>query len=288
MGTTKSTDQVLPTEILERAVAGAFTGMKLMLGTGVAIVNSTMPGTKGGKKITIPYFGSLGEFQDVGTEGDGVTPVTLTETGEDATIAHSAMGFEQTMLAAFTQDPASDAYQEAARQIAEAGTRRADKALIDVASAALPAMTKDVFSATTPRTIDWDLVVDGKMLFGDEQSDIAMLGVHSKVFGDMQKIKTGDGQPLLVLPTGPSDIARFCGIPVYTSDRLAPVNGKYTSLILKKNALVFWYNKGIRLLEDTDIQADTRIIMAHMYFVAYRYSRLAGLTKGGVVVLQHN
>ena len=180
---TRSTDLVYSTEILQVAVAGAYAGMIALAGTKAVIMNPTLPSNgTGGAKISVPYFNTLGEFAVIGTEGDAVTPTKLTETSETANIQHAALAFEQSIFAQIVQDPRSDAYLEAARQIQIAGARLADSQLITAASASLPAMTKDVYNASAPRTLDYDLMVDGKMLWGDEQSKIALMVVHSKTF----------------------------------------------------------------------------------------------------------
>ncbi len=290
--TTSSSDLVLASEILEPAIAGAFTGMIALLGTGAAVINPTMPASvQGGQTIKVPYFGSLGEFDDAVGELDAITPRKLSVTSETASVVRAGMGFEQTMFSKLVEDPRSDAYAEASRQIAKAGERYVDGKLISAATASLTSsMVKDVYSATVPRTIDYDVVTDAKMLWGDEQMDIAAMVVHSKVLGDMMKLKDGIGRPLLTMPSDGS-IARFVGMPVVVSDRLTASTdspAKYTSLLLKRNALVFWHTgkPSVRIAQDA--AADTDLVFVHLYSVAYRYLRLPGLVRGGVVQIKTN
>jgi hypothetical protein len=289
MSLTTRSDLIVP-EVLADAVRGAFAGMTALLNTGAAIVRTGLPnGMRGGDKVKMPYFGIIGELEDLAAESDALTPAKLSMTSEEASVAHSGKAFESTrwaQLAAQFADP----YGEAARQMRMAVERRADKALIDVAKATLSSMTKDVYSATVPRTIDWDLVVDGKMLWGDEQDDIILMCVHSKVYGDLLKLKDGEGRPLLVMPAD-SAVSRFCGIPVKVSDRLEASSdspAKYTTLLLKRGALAFWFNDTPSVDDDKDILADTRVTATHVYWAAHRYSRLEGYSKGGVVILKHN
>jgi hypothetical protein len=64
---------------------------------------------------------------------------------------------------------------------------------------------------------------------------------------------------------------------------------KTTSLILKRRALAFWYNKAaLGMKTDTNILADTNIGAMHLYGVAHRYRRMPMGTKPGVVQLVHN
>jgi HK97 family phage major capsid protein len=290
MSFTKKGDVFIP-ELLEDALVGAYRGMIALYGTGAAIIKTSMPAGKAqlGDQVKIPYFNTMGELQDLNADGDALTPTGVSTTVELATVRHSGLSFEATKWAELSG--VSDPYAEGARQMAVATVRRIDQALIDVATAAgSDLLTKDVYSAVTPRTMDYDLIIDGKMLWGDEQDEIAMMVVHSKTKGDLYKLKDSIGRPLLVDPTQ-GGLSTFAGIPIMVSDRIAPTSdspAKYTSLILKKGALVFWMNGTPRVLTDTDILADTDLAAAHTYWAAHRYKRMPGYTRCGVVRIYHN
>jgi len=290
MSTTKRSDLVVP-ELLQEAIQSEFAGMTALAGSPCAIMNNSLPNSaRGGDTVKVPYFDNLGELDDIANEGDALTPRKLTMSSETASVQHSGVAFEITQWAEIASSFA-DPYKEAARQVMVATQRRADKALIDAATASLSSSyIKDVYNATTPRTIDYDLVVDGKMLWGDEQDDIALMVNHSKVLGDMLKLKSADGRPLLGTANDGS-FDRFVGMPRRTSDRLTPSSdspAKYTTLLLKRNALVFWYCKTPVVQTDRDILADTEVAAVHVYYVAYRYARVVGGTKPGVIKLVHN
>jgi hypothetical protein len=290
MSFTKKGDVFIP-ELLEDALVGAYRGMIALYGTGAAIIKTSMPAGKAqlGEQVKIPYFNTMGEVQDLSADGDALTPSSVSTSLELATVRHSGISFEATKWAELSG--VSDPYAEGARQMAMATTRRIDQALIDVASAdGASLLSKNVYSAGSPRTMDYDLIVDGKMLWGDEQDDIAMMVVHSKVKGDLYKLKDSIGRPLLIDPTQGS-MSTFAGIPIMVSDRIAPSTdnpAKYTSLILKKGALIFWMNGQPRVLTDTDILADTDLAAVHMYWAAHRYVRMPSYTRSGVVRLYHN
>jgi hypothetical protein len=283
MATTTRADLIIP-EILEEAIQGAFEGMTALNGTGAAIVNGSLPegSQRGGDTITIPYFDTLGELEDV-TEGDALVPAALTMSDETATVQHSGKMFEITYWAQLAANYA-DPYAEAARQLRVATERRADAGLIT--AAATSTLEFDATGETTP-TIDYDHVVDAKMRWGDEQDDIVLMVVHSKVYGDMLKLKDGDNRPLL-LDARDGSIPRFGGIPVRVSDRLPVVAGPpatYTSLLLKRGALAFWFNGAPRFLTDQDISVDSLLGAIHVYWAAHRYLRRPGNTRTGVVRL---
>jgi len=129
MSTALRSDLVIP-EILADAIRTGFTGMAVMAGSPCAIMNGTLPNSvKGGDTVKVPYFGNLGEMDDLANEGDALTPVKLTMSSELAPVLHSGKAFEISdwaLMAASYADP----YGEAAKQIVEAAVRRADLALI--------------------------------------------------------------------------------------------------------------------------------------------------------------
>lgn len=290
MATTKRSDLVIP-EVLADAIQSEFAGMTALAGSPVAVINGSLPNdVKGGDKVKVPYFNNLGELDDIATEGDALTPRALTMSSEESVVQHSGVAFEITdwakMAAAF-----ADPYAEAARQVKIAVQRRADKGLIDAATSGLSSsMIKDVYNATVPRTLDYDLVVDGKMLWKDEQDDIVLMAHHSKVLGDLLKLKSADGKPLLGTAADGSP-GNFVGIPRRVSDRLAPSSDsppKYTTIIGKRGAMAFWYT-GIPIVEtDRDVLAASTVAAVHVYWVAYRYLRSPGGTLPGIVKLVHN
>jgi hypothetical protein len=292
MATTKRSDLVIVSEVLQEAVAGQLAGMRVFAGSPAAVINASLPDTaRGGDTVKIPYFGALTEMDDLAAEGDALSPVVISQTSESATVRHAGKAFEISEWAQLAADPRSDPYTEASRQLRELIERRVDKALIDVAIAADAPMTVDVYNASVPVKINYDLYLDGRKLWGDEQDGIAMMVVHSKVLFDMYGLKDTTGRPLLIDSMADGGMPRFLGVPVMVSDRLTASSdspAKYTSLILKRRALAFWYNATPSVDSDKDILADTRVTAVHMYFAAHRYSRLPGSTKSGVVILKHN
>lgn len=289
-------DMILP-EILVDAIEGVIAaGITVMGGTGAAIVNTNATFGEGdiGDTVSIPYFGSLGEFEDV-ADGAPLTPVALTQTREEATVIRSGKAFSMTDWAATGK---SDPYGEAARQLVGGFTRRIDKLLIDAALTADAPMTHTVWvddsDLADQRALTYDVFTDARTLFGDEQMDIAALVVRSEVLGKMRKLRDGDNRPLLVEPTA-NALPIFQGIPVFVTDRLTTVAGtpvtgdtKYRSLILKRNSLSAWINGSPRVETDRDILASINIAAVNFYLTAHKYLRLPGLSKGGVVIIEHN
>jgi hypothetical protein len=222
-------------EILTDAVQGVFGQKTAFMGSrlsalGIVLVNSSMP--EGGhdaigSTVTVPYFGTIGEFTD-NPDGDSLTPKKVQQITEQATISRDSLGFSVSRWAqgnAAVNPNVGDPYDESARQIMVAAERAMDKRCV-TAAAATGVYLKDVYSASSPGFLDWDLCVDAKFDgWGDEQDDIAALLVHSQTHKDLMKLKDTTGRPLLLSSQGEGGpLDRFCGVPVVVSDR-SPIAG---------------------------------------------------------------
>lgn len=275
---TKSSDLVVP-EVLADAVAAGFAGMAVLAGSGAAVVNDTLPGNmRAGTKVIVPYFGSIGELEEL-DEGEALTPVKLTQTGEEAIVQRAGKSFSPTELAKLAG--AGDVTEEATRQILEAVQRHVDKKLIE--AAATTPLVHDI-TGKAEKTISWDAVIDAKTQWGDEQDDIVLMVVHSRIWADLCKLKDSGGKPL-AMAVNDGTIDRFAGIPVLKSDRLPVSGGNYTSLILKRGSVVWWHAIAPRIRTGEDVDRDMDKLAVNVYGVTHMYKRMPGLTKPGVVKL---
>jgi len=109
-----------------------------------------------------------------------------------------------------------------------------------------------------------------------------------------------DGVPVaLIDPANDSVIGRngATGLTVafaagtFNADNLYTSNAqmKATSILLKRNALAFWFNQSLLTLQtDKDIRRDTNEAAMHLYGAPHRYVRRPGGTKAGVAHVVHN
>lgn len=301
MSTTRAADLVIASEILQQAIKGAFAGLRILMGSEAVVISNTMPRDYvGGNVVKIPYFGTLGEADDIAVEGDALQPAKISETSETATVQHSGKAFESTYWAQLQADPLSDPYAEGGRQVAEVLQRRVDKALIDACSASLPSMT-----TTITRALDYDAIIDNRAKFGDNQNDFVLMAMHSGALFELLKIKDATGKPMITeervmepiagprgldgvqLPASPRTNYYMGGMPIYVSDRMPFSGGTYTTALLKRRALAFWYNGEPQVKTGEDILANTSITATHIYYAAYRYKRLPGSIYGGVGLISH-
>ena len=277
----KNTDVFIPSLLVD-AIKTAFTGLAVMQGTGAVAVQTNMSegASKVGSKVIIPYFTNMGEAEDITTDGNALTPASLTSSTTEATVKHSGKAFEMTYLA---KSGASDPYGEAARQIVEACKRRIDKACVDACSD--ETNWSSFITDGSASTFNIDALVDTMALFGDQPDDYAALVVHSKIRRDMYKIKDTTGRPILTdSQNGAPPVLRAYGIPVITSDRVKATSNVYSNLLLKKNAIGVWIDGTPRVLTQVNALTDSEVVAAHIYWCANRYTILPGSTLPGVAI----
>jgi hypothetical protein len=219
--TTKS--DILKPEIFNDAIQAAFAQKGIfkgstLVGMGAAVVDGSFGGGPDdiGDTVKVPYFGTMGDFEENVADGTAATPKKIQQTEESASVVRDTLAFEVTRWGKSAKG--GDAYEESARQVIAATQRAMDKRLI-TAAAASGGLRKDVFSSTAPKYLDYDLLVDGLAMWGDEQDDVVGMCVHSRVYADLHKLRDANGHPLLTqMPDG--GLPRFMGIPVGTSDRV--------------------------------------------------------------------
>ena len=201
MTATKTTDRDFDVQVLADMLPGHFKRKNALMGSGLAssravIVSGTFPGNKVGLgTVTVPRFGTIGEFAD-NPEDTAAVPVALKSTNEQATPARSSLAIEVTKWSSLESEQGQDPYQEGLRQIDVAAEREMDR--IMVAKAAATPLVRDVYSATVPAYLDWDTMADGFSMWGDEEEDAAAVIVHSAVANGMRKLRDANGHLLLV------------------------------------------------------------------------------------------
>lgn len=233
MAITINTDMV-DVQILADAVRGRFRGRNALMGSilvsrGAVRVSGTMPGAGQGaigKKIDIPYFGTLGKFVS-NPDGSSVTPQKVAQVLEQATVTRLSLAAEVSVWAqGLAQvDPAvGDPYEEAVDQLEAAAVIAMDETM--VAEMKGTELVLDVYNATNPVYNNWDLTVDAKTLWGDEQDNIVAMVVHSQSLADMAKEKNAQGNSLLLVNNqqGAEAIQTYNGVPVVVSDKV-PLDG---------------------------------------------------------------
>lgn len=225
MATTYTSDRDFDVQVLEDAVRGHFAGKNALVGTqlqqsGAVIINDSLPAGRESlhNEITIPYFGTIGDFVANG-ESSAAVPVALKSTHEKATLARYSLAFEVSRWAQRSGPSDMDPYAECAAQIAMSAQRKIDE--LCVTEAATTPLVRDVYSASVPVYLDWDALVDSQALWGDEQDEIAGLVVHSHVEKGLRKLKDDNGRPLIVdnFANG-RRVSMFGGLPVTVSDRV--------------------------------------------------------------------
>lgn len=223
----------------EFARRGALLDGSPLAASGAITVDGNMPSPMGarsgwiGQTVTMPYFGILGEFAD-NAENTASTPSALSMTNETASVSRGSMSFEVSRWAQFSGPHDGDPYMEAVRQIRVAAGRYMDDKAI--ASAKATPLVRDVYSATTPVYLDWDQLINGMALWGDEGQDIAAIVCHSRVEAGLRLQRDQLGHPLLLesMVNG-QRVLKFANVPLHVSDK-APLDSSSMGTVTSAGA----------------------------------------------------
>jgi len=238
MATITKSNQIIP-ELFAEAVDGAFASASAFMGAeavnlGIVQVNGSFPQAgpdKIGSTVSVPYFGSLGEFVSR-TDGTPATATASSMSKEQGTIDCGTLGFELTTWAGSVPVPGRSPYEVYAGQVLQAAERWCDRKIIDAACAGNNQLVYDVYSSTTPKNMDYDVLVSSLGLWRDRGrlNEIAAIAVSSATMIDLLKLKDAVGRPLLVLPNEPGIPPVIFGKPLIVSDRLPTDNSSLTAV----------------------------------------------------------
>ena len=215
-----SKDQTFNPEVLTDTIQGVLAHRNALKGSlfvasGAAVSEPSLergPDSVG-EQITIPYFGHIGEFEENLADGAAATPRQLLMKSETAPVTRDSLSFEMTRWAQFAAS--ADPFAEASQQILNSFTRATDKRCLDAAIS-----TGALVADETGNTMTWDIAVNAKARFRDEQDDIVAMIVHSQTKRDMLLLKDSQGRPLLVESQREGEFDRFAGVPVGMSDKV--------------------------------------------------------------------
>lgn len=275
---------VIVPDLYEEALKGAFAGMKVFNGSPAVIVKPGLPNhVRGGDTVKIPKWSSFGGLVEL-DEGEEIVPVGIALTSEEASVKRFGAGM--TFSAWAQMASIDDPYAEGARQILVGAQNLAEDRLIATAVAAGSDLLVTDISGTGNGKLSYDSLVDTIGAFGDEQTDIVGIAVHSATLSQYRKLKASDGTPLFVDAVNGS-APKFLGHDLLVSDRLTPVDGVYQTVFLRRGALALWYASQPKVEDVRDPKKDEDGIYVNAYFATHRFSRVGGGTKGGVSVLKH-
>lgn len=280
-----NTDFFQPEVVADSVLGYVSAGLSVMGATGAGVVKGGLSRSNGvGAQVTIPYFGSIGKFETISTDGDALTPAAFAQTEELATIVHGGLSFE---LTAWAMANGTGADAEAARQVKEALVDYIDDLMINAAAANVATAWDAYTEDDTGSTITYDGIIDAQGILGEEGTDIAAMVCHSKVATDLRKLKFSNGQPVFTDAVN-GGLPRVAGFPVFVTDKAALKNGAvYKTLLLKRGSLAFWMADMTEsdILSDVDILKHTTIGAVHVYGAVHRFNRMSGRVKPGVVHL---
>lgn len=229
MAITSTAQRDFDVQILTDTVRGVFGGKNAFMGSrlvasGAVTINDQMPHADPrmiGNSITVPYFGTIGDFTN-NPDGSSVATSQLFTTNEQSSITRDSLAFEVSYWAQHSGPSDADPYEEASRQIMVSAERAQDKRII-TAAAGTP-LISDIYNSTTPAYITYAAMADAMAKWGDENSDVVGLVAHSRTITDLRKTLASDGRPLLTDGQRFGEVPMFMGVPVIQSDRV-PLTG---------------------------------------------------------------
>lgn len=242
MADTTANGMIIP-ELFAKAVQSAFANKNAFMGSkaaslGIVETNGSFPmaGPEAiGETVSVPYFSSIGEMTEYAKAQDGTaaTSSSMSMSKESATVKRGTINFNVSRWARGAASiTGTDLYASMADAVVASTQRYMDRKIIDAAMSGNNQLVLDKFSSTSPRNLDYDMLVDGISLWGDYGAldEVAGLAVHSKTMADLLKLRDADGHPLLVQPTMAGQSPMFFGIPLIVSDRLTADGSALTAV----------------------------------------------------------
>lgn len=262
MTTTLKSDMIVP-EVLADMIAAEFSGQLVIAASEMVRVDDSLL-AGGGEAVKVPRWSAISDADDL-TEDQALTAAVLGAASDEATVVGAGKLVEisdQALLAA-----QGDPLAEIARQYGTLIARKIDGSL--VAEAETTTLAKSV-----AETITADAVIDAKAKFGDAQSDVAGIVLHSKQFADLVKSEDFKSSSVYgdlggVLQSG--SVGTLLGMPVFVSDRVTVTEGSpdtYTALLVKRGALGLFYGRRPRVEVQRNIEKFSTKVSVSVFYAA--------------------
>jgi N4-gp56 family major capsid protein len=272
--TTLKSDLIIP-EVLADMIAGEFQGnLAIARSDMVRVAENLM--ASGGDSVKIPRWSAISDADDL-TEDQALVAEVLGTGADTADVVGAGKLVEisdQALLAAH-----GDPMREIARQYGILIARKIDAALVEEAETT-------TLSKTVEAAIDADAIIDAKAKFGDAQTDLAGLILHSEQYAAL--LKNDDFKSSAVygdlngaLATGA--VGSILGMPVFVSDRVTVTEGtpdSYTALLVKRGALGLFYARTPQVEVQRNIEKfTTKVSVSVFYAVCLFQSAPLGVVK---------
>ena len=282
MAKTKIADIVNPQVIqalaLERlAVNSAFLGT-----SAVQEVDSDID--KGGTHLTMTYIKEDETSMEALTETTSLTPVALGEQAELGVVCRRGQAVGNGDIAKLVA--LRDLNSDLATRFADKSAKAIDTSFVNVVVGATPAANTSTVGTNTGTKVNFSAsaVITAEGLLGDQQDDLDLIVMHSKVYNDARQADLIDFQ----MPSeGTKRIAFYGTKRVIVSDRLpvdiSETNDLFATYIVRNGALLFDTQEELNVEFDRDILegGGTDYIAGTVHYVCH----LAGMGFDSAIVL---
>lgn len=214
-----------------------------------------------GDTIVVAKYGYIGEAVDV-PEGGEIPLSDLTMTSQEVKVKKAGKGFKLTDEEVIVRG----------QEVINEGKRQLEKSILDkVDSDCLTALqSTNISKDLSTEEINYNSIVDGKGVFGDEEDEVAILFISPK-----QKVKLLK-DPEFIRQTQMGDermmkgvIGEYGGCQVVVSKKIKVKTGKYENIIAKAGALGIKLAKATEIEEDRHAKTKSSEFYASHHYVAY-------------------
>jgi len=323
-GVTIVDNMVQQTLMLDIVTGAIITSPVLLYGLGIVATNfrGSFVQTDLGKQLSVPYWSTIGEFQDLDNDGDELQYYQMSNKAETNIVRHAAIGMAITDWTQLFTAHGSQSQAEFGNQARMRWAQKADKMLVSAAMTKAVAADNadfaedtqarrylDVYNASTPRYFNDELYIDGIGARGaiGVNEEPALIIMHNDVLTRSMKVKNAIGDANLIqgggkataeqmqvlLGTGAGPTKRMLVphmVPVAATDSsLFKVStGRYRTMALYPNALAWWQNPAMNIERQRNIKIPADELALHMWYVAHAYQRREMSPRSGVFVWEHN
>jgi hypothetical protein len=258
---------IIPPQILAQQIGAIYADYLVLANTGAVMVDPPGIDMSAGKKLTVPRWKRLDDFEAMSETG-AFTRSKIQATVEEGYVVRrgKSFGVKDTATLVSKADPAQGIREQLARKFAET----IDSSLVSVLKGAIPAANRKTVGVATGalKTIEYSHIVRAAFVLGDNAGKIKAVAMHSAVLADAIEKN-------LVTQEGSGEDTRYfiMGKPIFVSDR-CPVdtsgaNPLYTTFLLGTEAMYLIYQQTPEIEYDRDIEAKTDIIVPAVHFLPH-------------------
>jgi len=239
--------------------------------------------SNGGKTVAMNFYDEFTTAEEVLAADTDLTVRNMTTDSDIGVVCARGLAVGAEDLARVLA--ATDPLAEFAKQRTNYWARAIDTALIKVAAGALGALGATVQLDKSANDFNFNFIIEGVDLMGDNSDELSIILMHSKVFHKCLLLGLVSYPDATAIGAGPSIMnGGFIGNRrVYVSDQLPVSSNVYSTYVAASGAFSILFQKDIRVeLERLPRKAGgTDVIVNTVHFVPHKnYVKYTGTASG--------